>query len=72
VLTVEPGLYLQPDDLTVPEELRGIGIRIEDDVLVTEDGCRVLSRGLPTDPDELERWMAGLRGQEMQLRRPLA
>jgi hypothetical protein len=39
---------------------------------VTEDGCRVLSRGLPTDPDELERWMAGLRGQEMQLRRPLA
>jgi len=72
VLTVEPGLYLQPDDLTVPEELRGIGIRIEDDVLVTEDGCRVLSRGLPTDPDELERWMAGLRGQEIQLRRPLA
>jgi Xaa-Pro aminopeptidase len=71
VLTVEPGLYLQPDDLTVPEGLRGIGIRIEDDVLVTEDGCRVLSRGLPTDPDELERWMAGLRGQDLQLRRPL-
>jgi Xaa-Pro aminopeptidase len=72
VLTVEPGLYLQPDDLTVPEGLRGIGIRIEDDVLVTEAGCRVLSRGLPTDPDELERWMAGLRGQDLQLRRPLA
>lgn len=72
VLTVEPGLYLQPDDLTVPEGLRGIGIRIEDDVLVTEDGCRVLSRGLPTEPDELERWMAGLRGQDLQLRRPLA
>lgn len=71
VLTVEPGLYLQPDDLTVPEGLRGIGIRIEDDVLVTEDGCRVLSGRLPTDPDELERWMAGLRGQELQLRRPL-
>jgi Xaa-Pro aminopeptidase len=71
VLTVEPGLYLQPDDLTVPERLRGIGIRIEDDVLVTEDGCRVLSRALPTDPDEVERWMAGLRGEEVQLRRPL-
>ena len=71
VLTVEPGLYLQPDDLTVPEGLRGIGIRIEDDVLVTEHGCRVLSGRLPTDPDELERWMAGLRGQELQLRRPL-
>jgi Xaa-Pro aminopeptidase len=71
VLTVEPGLYFQPDDLTVPEGLRGIGIRIEDDVLVTEDGCRVLSGTLPSDPDEVERWMAGLRGQELQLRRPL-
>ena len=39
VLTVEPGLYFQEDDLLVPEELRGIGIRIEDDVLVTADGC---------------------------------
>jgi Xaa-Pro aminopeptidase len=36
VLTVEPGLYFQPDDLTVPEDLRGIGIRIEDDVVVTD------------------------------------
>ncbi|MFN2452528.1 MAG: aminopeptidase P family protein [Candidatus Dormibacteria bacterium] len=60
VLTVEPGLYFQSNDLTVPERLRGIGIRIEDDVLVTEDGCRVLSDGLPTDPDEIERWMARL------------
>jgi Xaa-Pro aminopeptidase len=71
VLTVEPGLYFQPDDLTVPEQLRGIGIRIEDDVLVTEDGCRVLSRALPSDPDGVERWMGELRGQELQLRRPL-
>jgi Xaa-Pro aminopeptidase len=61
VLTVEPGLYFQPDDLTVPEELRGIGIRIEDDVLVTEDGCRVLSADLPTDADELEAWMARIQ-----------
>jgi Xaa-Pro aminopeptidase len=71
VLTVEPGLYFQPDDLTVPEPLRGIGIRIEDDVLVTEDGCRVLSGALPSDPDAIERWMAGLRDQDTQLRRPL-
>ncbi len=43
-LTVEPGLYFQADDLTVPEEYRGIGVRIEDDILVTEDGNRNLSR----------------------------
>ena len=60
VLTVEPGLYFQLDDLTVPERYRGIGVRIEDDVLVTEDGCRVLSAALPRDPDEVERWMARL------------
>ncbi|MFC7587325.1 M24B family metallopeptidase [Nonomuraea antimicrobica] len=47
VLTVEPGLYLQPDDLTLPEELRGIGIRIEDDLVVTADGATMLSAGLP-------------------------
>jgi Xaa-Pro aminopeptidase len=58
VLTVEPGLYFQPHDLTVPEELRGIGVRIEDDVLVTEDGYRLLSTGLPSAPEELEHWMA--------------
>jgi Xaa-Pro aminopeptidase len=46
VLTVEPGLYFQPEDDLVPQELRGIGIRIEDDVLVTADGCRNLSAGL--------------------------
>ena len=46
-LTVEPGLYFQADDLTVPEEYRGIGVRIEDDILVTEDGNRNLSAGLP-------------------------
>ena len=60
VLTVEPGLYFQPDDLTVPERYRGIGVRIEDDVVVTEDGCRVLSIALPRDPDEIEAWMSGL------------
>jgi len=62
VLTVEPGLYFQPDDLTVPEDLRGIGVRIEDDVLITADGCRNLSGALPRHPDEVEAWMATLLG----------
>jgi Xaa-Pro aminopeptidase len=57
VLTVEPGLYFQTDDLTVPTKYRGIGVRIEDDVLVTAKGHRVLSSGLPSDPDEVEKWM---------------
>jgi Xaa-Pro aminopeptidase len=60
VLTVEPGLYFQPDDLTVPERYRGIGVRIEDDVLVTEDGHRVLSEALPREPDDVEAWIARL------------
>ncbi|SCD95685.1 Xaa-Pro aminopeptidase [Streptomyces sp. PpalLS-921] len=61
-LTVEPGLYFQADDLTVPEEYRGIGVRIEDDILVTEDGNRNLSDTLPRQADEVEAWMAGLKG----------
>ncbi|NSC22627.1 aminopeptidase P family protein [Streptomyces albus subsp. chlorinus] len=60
-LTVEPGLYFQADDLTVPEEYRGIGVRIEDDILVTEDGNRNLSAGLPRASSEVESWMARLR-----------
>jgi len=62
VLTVEPGLYFQEDDLLVPEEMRGIGIRIEDDVVVTADGARNLSAALPREPDAVEEWMASLRG----------
>ncbi len=61
VLTVEPGLYFQEDDLLVPEELRGIGIRIEDDILVTADGSRNLSASLPPAADDVEAWMARLR-----------
>ena len=57
VLTVEPGLYFQEDDLLVPEELRGIGIRIEDDILVTADGSRNLSASLPRSSGEVEEWM---------------
>ncbi|MFE9422606.1 aminopeptidase P family protein [Kitasatospora sp. NPDC006697] len=61
-LTVEPGLYFQADDLTVPEEYRGIGVRIEDDILVTADGNENLSAGLPRAADEVEAWMAALKG----------
>lgn len=59
VFTIEPGLYFQPDDLTVPERFRGIGVRIEDDVLVTRDGAENLSAGIPRTADEVEAWMAG-------------
>jgi Xaa-Pro aminopeptidase len=61
VLTVEPGLYFQPEDELVPAELRGIGIRIEDDVLITPEGPRVLSAGLPRTADEVEAWLAAQR-----------
>ncbi|HEX2773945.1 MAG TPA: aminopeptidase P family protein [Micromonosporaceae bacterium] len=61
VLTVEPGLYFQPEDDLVPEELRGIGIRIEDDVLVTATGAVNLSAGLPRRADEVEAWLAAQR-----------
>jgi Xaa-Pro aminopeptidase len=54
VLTVEPGLYVAEDDTTVEERWRGIGIRIEDDVLVTVDGNEVLTRAIPKTIDELE------------------
>jgi Xaa-Pro aminopeptidase len=60
VLTVEPGLYFQLDDLTVPERYRGIGVRIEDDVVVTEAGCTNLSAGIPSQADAVEQWMARL------------
>lgn len=60
VLTVEPGLYFQRNDLTVPEEYRGIGVRIEDDVLVTADGSRNLSAALPRTVADIEAWMANI------------
>jgi Xaa-Pro aminopeptidase len=61
VLTMEPGLYLQPHDELVPEELRGIGVRIEDDVLVTGTGTRLLTQALPTGSYEVEAWLAAQR-----------
>ena len=60
VFTIEPGLYFKADDLAVPAEYRGIGVRIEDDVLITADGCENLSAALPRDPDAVEAWMASL------------
>lgn len=58
VITIEPGLYIQPDDEMFAPEFRGIGIRIEDDVVITKDGCINLSENLPRHPDEIESWMA--------------
>ncbi|WP_209561306.1 aminopeptidase P family protein [Frigoribacterium sp. PvP032] len=58
VFTIEPGLYFQPDDLTVPEEFRGIGVRIEDDILVTADGAENLSVGIPRTVADVEAWIA--------------
>ncbi|HVF47269.1 MAG TPA: aminopeptidase P N-terminal domain-containing protein [Pyrinomonadaceae bacterium] len=64
VLTVEPGLYIPPDDKSAPPKYRGIGIRIEDDVLVTEDGNRNLTASVPKNADEIEGIMAKSRAQK--------
>ncbi|MBD8024285.1 aminopeptidase P family protein [Microbacterium gallinarum] len=60
VFTIEPGLYFQIDDVTVPEEYRGIGVRIEDDILMTADGPVNLSADIPRTADEVEAWIARL------------
>jgi Xaa-Pro aminopeptidase len=60
ILTVEPGLYFKADDELVPAEFRGNGVRIEDDVLVTEDGCENLSAALPRTSADVEQWIAGI------------
>ena len=61
VLTVEPGLYIPPDDKSAPSKYRGIGVRIEDDVLVTENGNLNLTAKVPKDPDQIEALMAKTR-----------
>ncbi len=58
VFTIEPGLYFQIDDITVPEEYRGIGVRIEDDILMTADGPVNLSAAIPRTADDVEAWIA--------------
>lgn len=58
VMTIEPGLYVRPGK-NVPKEFWNIGIRIEDDALVTAKGCELMTRGVPVEADEIERLMAG-------------
>ena len=58
VMTVEPGLYINPDSENVPPEYLGIGVRIEDNILVTESGCEVLTAAVPKTIDEIEKLMA--------------
>jgi Xaa-Pro aminopeptidase len=58
VLTIEPGLYVRPAE-GVPEQFHNIGIRIEDDAIVTPTGCELISRGVPVKPDEIEALMRG-------------
>lgn len=60
VFTIEPGLYFKAEDLAVPEEYRGIGVRIEDDIYVTDEGAENLSAALPRTPEAVEAWMARL------------
>lgn len=58
VLTIEPGLYVAPDDDSVDEKWRGIGIRIEDDVVVTEDGCDILTKDVVKEIEDIEALMS--------------
>ncbi len=68
VLTVEPGLYIAEDLEQVRDDYRGIGVRIEDDVLVTEGGHEVLSAAIPKEADEIE----AIRREALAKRRPAA
>jgi Xaa-Pro aminopeptidase len=60
IFTIEPGLYFQKDDLSVPKEYRGIGVRIEDNVLVTKNGNENLTAALPRKSKDVEKWLAKL------------
>ncbi|MBE0791489.1 M24 family metallopeptidase, partial [Escherichia coli] len=60
VLTIEPGLYIAPD-ADVPPQYRGIGIRIEDDIVITAEGNENLTASVVKDPDEIEALMAAAR-----------
>ena len=62
--TIEPGLYFREDDLLIPPEYRGIGIRIEDDVLMTENGPEWISADIPKRIDDVEEWMRERAGKE--------
>jgi len=62
-LTVEPGIYISPNNRSVAKKWRGIGVRIEDDVVVTKTGCEILSRGVPKTVADIEALMAAARTQ---------
>ncbi|MNR19544.1 Xaa-Pro aminopeptidase [compost metagenome] len=62
-LTVEPGIYISPDNQNVAKKWRGIGVRIEDDVVVTKQGCEILTQGVPRTVAEIEALMAAARTQ---------
>ena len=57
VITDEPGIYIPKDDKDAPAKYRGIGVRIEDDLLVTKNGCEVLTGELPKEVDAIENMM---------------
>ncbi|WP_296136951.1 aminopeptidase P family protein [uncultured Tessaracoccus sp.] len=61
IITVEPGIYFKSTDLLVPEEYRGIGVRIEDDILITDGHPVVMSDALPRTADEVEAWVRAAR-----------
>ncbi|OUS26531.1 Xaa-Pro aminopeptidase [Gammaproteobacteria bacterium 45_16_T64] len=69
VLTIEPGIYVSPDDLDVDEKWRGIGIRIEDDVVITAKGNKVLTAKVPKKVDEIEALMAAAQKQRNKKRK---
>ncbi|MFM6977400.1 MAG: M24B family metallopeptidase, partial [Micrococcales bacterium] len=62
IFTIEPGLYFHKDDLLVPKKFRGIGVRIEDDVLVTKNGVENLTKALPRKADDVEAWIKKIKG----------
>jgi len=57
--TIEPGIYIAADNTRVAKKWRGIGVRIEDDVVVTETGCDVLTKDVPKRAEDIEKLMAG-------------
>ena len=64
VFTIEPGLYFRADDLLIPEEYRGIGVRIEDDVVVGADGTVTrISEDIPRTIADVEEWIARVQGR---------
>ena len=68
VTTIEPGIYIAPDNKRVPKKWRGIGVRIEGDVLETKKGNRVLTTGIPKTVAEIETFMAQAKQKRAVLR----